>query len=193
MARTAETELVPIWRSRVQPIILHEVSLHPGLTAASIAKRHRLNRATVAAEVARLSNAGVLIATPIGRANQLSLNWDNPTTTHLVALADHTVGLLSDLAKLYAINGVSRVAVFGSWARRHLGEAGPPPDDIDVLVETTGEEWPIVEACLSVSGKRGITISPYILTNKNGDSNAITTAILAGPLVEVSEDERPDS
>lgn len=190
MARTATSELVPVWRSDAQPVILHEVSLHVGLTAATISARHELNRATVASEVRRFVDAGVLIATPVGRANQLALNWSNPATTHLVALADITVGLLTELAGLYQVEGVQRVLVFGSWARRHHGEPGPPPGDIDVLVEIDGDPWLVEERTLAISGRRGVSVDPHIVTP--GASDPITTAILAGPIVEVPKDERLD-
>lgn len=185
MARTADTEVVPVWRSDVQPLILHEISLHAGLTAASIAERHGLNRATVAHEVRRLVDAGVITSTSVGRANQLALNWSNTATAHLVALADLSVGLLVDLAALYQIDGVRRVAVFGSWARRHRGEPGPPPGDIDVLVETDHHDhWSVEEACLAISGRRGVRIDPHIVGD--GPRDAVTAAILDGPLVEVA-------
>ena len=183
MPRTADTELVPVWRSDIQPLILHEVGLHAGLTAATIAGRHKLNRATVAHEVRRLVDAGVLTSTTVGRANQLALNWSNTATAHLVALADLSVGLLIDLAALYEIEGIRRVAVFGSWARRHQGEPGPPPGDVDVLVETDRDPWPVEEACLAIAGKRRMRIDPHIIGDAPPD--AVTAAILDGPLVEV--------
>lgn len=183
MPRTADTELVPVWRSDLQPLVLHEINLHSGLTAASIAARHGLNRASVAFEVRRLVAAGVLVSTPAGRANQLALNWSNPATAHLVALADLSVGLLVDLAALYEVPGVQRVLIFGSWARRHLGEPGPPPGDIDVLVETNSDQWPVEEACLAISGARDVRIDPHVVGPAAAD--AVTAAILAGPLVEV--------
>ena len=173
-----------MWRSDVQPLILHEISLHAGLTAAAIAERHGLNRATVSHEVRRLVEAGVVTSTAVGRANQLALNWSNTATAHLVALADLSVGLLVDLAALYEIDGVRRVAIFGSWARRHLGEAGPPPGDIDVLVETDGDPWPVEEACLAIAGRRGVRIDPQIIGD--GPPDVVTAAILDGPLVEVA-------
>jgi hypothetical protein len=175
-----------VWRSDIQPLVLHEIGLHAGLTAAAIAERHKLNRATVAHEVRRLVDAGVITSTSVGRANQLALNWSNPATAHLVALADLSVGLLIDLAELYEVDGVRRVAVFGSWARRHQGEPGPPPADIDVLIETDGDPWPVEEACLAIAGRRGVGIDPHIIGAAPRD--AVTAAILEGPLVEV---ERP--
>lgn len=183
MPRTADTELVPVWRSDIQPLVLHEISLRAGLTAAAIAERHGLNRATVAHEVRRLVDAGVVTSTPVGRANQLALNWSNTATAHLVALADLSVGLLVDLGGLYQLDGVRRVAVFGSWARRHRGEPGPPPGDIDVLVETDLDPWPVEEACLAIAGRRGVRIDPHIIGD--GPRDAVTAAILEGPLVEV--------
>jgi hypothetical protein len=38
------------------------------------------------------------------------------------------------IAEEFAIPGVKQVVIFGSWAARYAGRAGPPPHDIDVLV-----------------------------------------------------------
>lgn len=54
---------------------------------------------------------------------------------------------------------------------------------IDVLVETDHDSWPVEETCLAISGKRGVTIAPHIVGS--GPRDAVTSAILNGPLVEV--------
>jgi len=38
------------------------------------------------------------------------------------------------IAEEFGSLGAEMVLIFGSWAARHCGEDGPPPNDIDVLV-----------------------------------------------------------
>lgn len=56
-----------------------------------------------------------------------NLHRDRGST--LVTLGPQTV-----IADEFAVVGAAKVIVFGSWAARYHGEAGPIPADIDVLV-----------------------------------------------------------
>jgi hypothetical protein len=186
MVRTAESEILPIWRSDLQPVILHRLSLGIDKTAADIAASTGRNAIVVARQVRPLVEAGVVVGERVGRANVLRLNYEHPATTHLVALANSSVGLLAELADLWLINGVRRVVVFGSWARRHSGEPGPPPRDIDVFVATAAkvEPWPIREACLAIGGRHRVAIDPTILAGKAAAEFAQTH--LDGPTIEIA-------
>jgi DNA-binding transcriptional ArsR family regulator len=185
MGRTAETEILPIWRSDVQPVILHRLSLGVDKTAAEIAASAHLNPIVVARHVRPLVDAGIVTSERVGRANVLRLNRDHPATAHLVALANLSVGLLTELADLYRLRGVRRVVVFGSWARRHRGEPGPPPRDIDVFVETEADvdTWPIQEACLAIAGRHNVAIDPTILPA--GASDKFVDTYLTGPTITI--------
>lgn len=63
------------------------------------------------------------------------------------------------------VDGVERVLVFGSWACRHLGEPGPTPRDIDVLVLGTPDDYPVTSVCLDLSGQYGVEVSPMIVSS----------------------------
>lgn len=185
MGRTAETEILPIWRSDTQPIILHRLSLGVDRTAAEIAASTRLNPIVVARHVRPLIAAGVVSAERVGRANVLRLNYEHPATVHLVALANLSVGLVTELADLHLLTGVRRVVVFGSWARRHRGEPGLPPRDVDVFIETEPDidTWPIREACLAISGRHHVAIDATILPADASDE--FVDAYLAGPTISI--------
>lgn len=43
------------------------------------------------------------------------------------------------IAEEFPIPGAEQVVIFGSWAARCAGEAGPPPHDLDVLVLVLGK------------------------------------------------------
>ena len=75
-------------------------------------------------EARRLLAAGIIRQRSVGRNKVLALVDDHPAVDALRTLVDLTIGPLVDLRRLYTLDGVERVFVFGSWARRHLGEPG---------------------------------------------------------------------
>lgn len=189
MGQTASTETLPFWRSDAQPFLLYSLFYEPsGQTASTIAARFGLSRETVSKEARRLLNAGIIEWRTAGRNKVLALIEDHPAAKALRTLVDLTLGPLIDLKQLYDIDGVEEVYVFGSWARRHLGEPGATPRDIDVLVVGTPEAYDVTTACLELSGRYGIDVSPMIVTarefHERGD-NPLLDDITSGELVKV--------
>ena len=189
MGQTASTETLPFWRSDAQPFLLYSLFWDPpGQTASTIAARFGLSRETVSKEARRLFNAGIIEWRTVGRNKVLALVEDHPATKALRTLVDLTLGPLIDLKRLYDIEGVDEVYVFGSWARRHLGEPGATPRDIDVLVVGNPEAYDVTTACLELSGRYGIDVSPVIVTarefHERGD-NPLLDDITTGELVKV--------
>lgn len=189
MARTATTELLPLWRSEVQPLLLHAVlyDLSPP-TAASVAARYGLDRAVVSREARRLVEAGILHVRVAGRNKELSVDTAHPAIQALRTLVDLTVGPLVDLRALYDIKGVDQVFIFGSWARRHLGEPGPPPNDVDVLVVGSPDDYEVRIACVEVSGRHSVSVSPVVVTAHeyaHRAHNPLLNDITNSPMIEV--------
>ena len=185
MARTARTAILPIWRSDIQPLILHRLALGRERTAAEIAAASGLDPVVVARHVRQLAAAGLIRVERVGRSNLLELDREHPATAHVVALADLSVGLLVDLAQVYDLSGIRRVVVFGSWARRHHGEPGPPPRDVDVFIETEAgiDPWPIQEECLRIGGRHQVAMDVTVLPVT--DSASFADAYLNGPTIEI--------
>jgi predicted nucleotidyltransferase len=180
---------MPIWRSDAQPAILHGVFYGPQpVNASAIAKRFGLARDTVNREARRLQVAGIVTTRTLGRSHVLELAKDHPAASALRTLVDLTLGPLVDLRALYDLKGVERVLVFGSWARRHLGEPGPTPRDVDVLVVGHPNVQNVMGLCLDVSGRLGVDVNPMIVSQQQLDAkghNALLDEIAAGPQVEV--------
>ena len=188
MGQTATTEALPIWRSEAQPAVLYAAFYWNDATAARIASTFGLSPQQVGAEVHRLERAGLVRTHRVGRSAVISIDTDHPAALALRPLVDLTVGPLVDLAKLYELGGVDQVYVFGSWARRHRGEPGPPPRDLDVLVVGTVGRFDVEDACLAISGAHAIDVHPMVVTRAefaDPSSNAILAAIVDGELVEV--------
>ena len=145
---------------------------------------------TVSTEARRLLAAGIIQWNVVGRNKVLAVVDDHPAINALRTLVDLTVGPLVSLKRLYDVDGVEHVWVFGSWARRHLGEPGPTPRDIDVLVVGTPDEYGVTSVCLDLSGQYGIEVNPMIVSNGEFTArgrNQILDQITTGPLVEVRQ------
>ena len=113
---------------------------------------------------------------------------EHPAAGALRTLVDLTLGPLIDLRHLYELTGVQKVLIFGSWARRHLGEPGPTPRDVDVLLVGHPDPPDVEAACLEVSGRLGIDVNPVIVSQSQFESkgdNVLLDEIAAGPMVEV--------
>jgi predicted nucleotidyltransferase len=189
VGNTASTETMPFWRSDAQPALLYSLFYDPRpVNASAIAERFGLARDTVNREARRLTQAGIITWRAVGRSHVLEVVNDHPAISALRTLVDLTVGPLIDLRRLYDLDGVERVFVFGSWARRHLGERGPTPRDIDVLVVGRPDTYAVTSACLEMSGTYGIDVSPMIVNRREFDTrgdNVLLDEITTGPLVEV--------
>lgn len=61
-----------------------------------------------------------------------------------------------------AIPGVSHLYLFGSFAARYMGEEGPAPNDLDVLVVGTSTRNEVYEAAERAEKRVGIPVNPTI-------------------------------
>jgi hypothetical protein len=189
MARTATTQLLPLWRTKIQPLLLYAAFYdRTPPTAATVASRYGVDRAVVSREARRLVEAGILRSRIAGRNKVLTIDDAHPAIQALRTLVDLTVGPLVDLRELYDVDGVDQVFIFGSWARRHLGEPGPPPNDVDVLIVGKPDGYDVNNVCLEVSGRHSIAINPLVISTReyaNRADNPLLNDITDSPTIEV--------
>ncbi|MCE0535806.1 hypothetical protein LWF15_09805 [Kineosporia rhizophila] len=134
--RASASPLLPLLRSRLQGELLARVLL--GSTPISIADLARDLAAplpTVAREVSRLREGGLLVVDKQGRAQLVSANETNPATEPLRQLIAVTFGPRQVVPEEFGdLSGLGELYIFGSWAARYEGEWGSVPGDVDVLV-----------------------------------------------------------
>jgi predicted nucleotidyltransferase len=71
----------------------------------------------------------------IGRSRLLSPNTASPAYRPLRDLVLVAFGPREVIAQEFSnLNGLEGLLIYGSWAARYIGEDGPEPGDIDVLV-----------------------------------------------------------
>jgi predicted nucleotidyltransferase len=129
--------LLPIFRSEAQVKILTWMLLHPEdeVSITGLADRLGIPWLTVQREAGRLVKAGVLAERSLGRARLLSANTESPYFAPLGHIVGYAFGPASVIADAFdRMSGVSEVLIIGSWAERFLGNPGPPPRDVDVVV-----------------------------------------------------------
>lgn len=135
--RTTAPQLLPILRSQVQGDLLAELYLHPEEehSITDLAVIIGASVKSVQQEVDRLVRAGYLEDRRLGTSRLVRAVQGGVLTRPLTDLLAVTYGPLSVLTRaLKDVEDVEQALIYGSWAARYLGEPGPPPADVDVLV-----------------------------------------------------------
>jgi hypothetical protein len=138
-----------LFRSDAQGQILARVLLGPeaGHTVADLARLAGASYATAHREARRTVAAGLAHERQVGRAVVLTAARDHPAYAATAELLRLTYGpevVVPD--ELTGIGGVERAYIYGSWAARRAGEAGPWPRDIDVLLVGDPDRAAVLEA-----------------------------------------------
>lgn len=138
--RTAAPTLAPLFRSSHQLSILASLFLYGGeWTITELAEHAEVPLSTASREVRRLSDAGLVTVEARGQLRLVRANVDLPWVAPLVELLDQTLGPVHHLRALLdetEWETIEDAHIFGSWARRYLGEAGQQPNDLDVVLIT---------------------------------------------------------
>lgn len=186
--------LVPLFRSEQQLRLLTVLFAdEPGeLTVGDLAERAGVAQATASREVARLAEHGIIVTRSLGRNTLVSANWRLSWARELRSILVQTVGVLGRLgAALQGVRGVSEAFVFGSWAARRAGEAGPPPHDIDVLVIGDASLQAVRRACRPLEAQLRVEVNPVVVNVgrwEAKDPDPFVAEVRSQPLVEIPLD-----
>jgi predicted nucleotidyltransferase len=93
------------------------------------------------------------------------------------------VMLAEELAR---IDGIESAFLYGSFAARMLGDAGPAPHDIDVMVLGEPDVDAVYEACARIETAVHRPVNPTILTPEEfAAPSAFLDNVRSGPTVAV--------
>ena len=129
--------LLPILRSENQARLLTIILLAPEreFTLSELADEVGISPPTVTREIRRAEEAGIVTIREVGRAKVVRADSDSvlnePLTQLLLVSFGPAVVTAEELA---GIGGIDSAYIFGSWATRYVGQRGPSPRDLDVLV-----------------------------------------------------------
>lgn len=129
--------LLPILKSDVQGRILSVPYLNPGseYSLTDLARLSKTSIPTVMREIDRVVIAGFLLERRIGPTRLVRVDAEHPTFQNLQALLIYGYGPKLVLERQFAgLNGILEAYIYGSWAARYQGVAGPDPTDVDLLI-----------------------------------------------------------
>lgn len=161
---TAAPELVPIFRSETQARLLAEVFFGRPSSGSDLARRLGLLQSTVARELSRLADAGVVTLEAVGRA-KIVRPATTPYTNALRQLVAYAAGVPHVVRAEYVeVDDIDEVFIHGSWAARFHGTPGPPPNDIDlVIVSATHTRFTLAEHRATIEAATGLTVDQIVL------------------------------
>ncbi|MDN5750360.1 MAG: MarR family transcriptional regulator [Pseudonocardia sp.] len=185
--------LLPIFRSAAQLAVLTELfaGAAPERSIGELAQRTGVPQATVSREVARLVAAGLLVDRAVGRTRLVRARPESPIHDELAALLLKVSGPPVVLGELLAnVPGVREAFVYGSWARRHLGEPGDEPVDLDVLVIADGERATVRAVRAAADGAterlgRDVTVTVLTDAEWTQGTSGFVRSVRESPLVPI--------
>ena len=106
--------------------------------------------------------------------------------TDLFALTYGPKAVLGDV--LTAVRGIEEAYIYGSWAARYSGEAGPVPRDIDVLVVGDSDDDTIFDAARMAERLLGREVNVRRVTPRTwrgARDDPFLTSVRSRPLVAI--------
>jgi DNA-binding transcriptional ArsR family regulator len=191
--RSQPSALAPVLRSDAQARLLAVLLLHPEQehTASDLARRLELPLTTVHGEVHRLLGAGILASREVGRSKLLRANQDNRMVGPLTELVRTTFGPDVIVREEFAdLEGALEVVLFGSWAARFHGEAGPLPADVDVLVVGSPDRTAVYDAADRAQERLGFPVNPTVVSPQRwaAADDPLVRQLRSAPLLVLCEE-----
>jgi len=186
--RTQAPLLAPIFRSDGQARLLSSLLLTgEELSITDLATQAGLAYPTAHREVARLLDAGILSEGQGSRTRLVRANGESPLVEPLREILTVATGPVVILADEFArIDGMESAFLYGSFAARMLGDAGPAPHDIDVMVLGQPDVNAVYEACSRTEDAVHRPVNPTILTPQEfGAPSGFLDNVRSGPAVAV--------
>ncbi|WP_344098645.1 winged helix-turn-helix domain-containing protein [Myceligenerans crystallogenes] len=162
------------------------------ISVSEVARRAEVLPAVAHREVSRLIEAGVLKDRRDGNNRLVSANTQHPLWSLMSQLVAETYGpvpVLRDL--LREIPGVDQAFIYGSWAVRRSGTAGPPPRDVDVLVVGQPSRGDVLDVA-EVAGQRLRTeVNIHLVSREAWDarSDPFLKTVADRPLIALTSTE----
>lgn len=189
--RSAPSSLAPYFRSDAHASILAQILLSPEeLSLSDVSSAAGVPLTTVQREVARLAQAGVLSTRKLGNTRLVQANPDYPLLAPLREIVAATYGPQPVIYEIFAnVENAQLVAIFGSWAARALGEPGPMPHDIDVVVVGEVDEMDVDQLAVDAGRAIGRDVNPVAITPERWHANTdgFVTDLRSRPLVVLHE------
>lgn len=185
--------LNPVLRSDTQGKLLAAILFDPGreLTLSELAERAGTSAPTALREIDRAEAAGLVITRRLGRNRLVRANGVHPLYRSFREVIVGTYGVpVVVTEELADVGGLKELYLFGSWAARYLGETGPAPNDIDILVVGTNVDRDAVYAAAErIEDRVGIPVQVAIRTENEWayGHDPFLTEVRRRPLINLGD------
>lgn len=159
-------------------------------TLSELARSLGLDPATVQREAKRLEDSGLISSRRVGRARLVRANADSPFYAELASLLRKAFGPVPLLREALAgVDGIHAAFIFGSWAARYLGDPGPSPQDVDVLIVGEPSRRDLARALRPVAAQLEAEVNPTVagLADWDDPTTGFLRSVKSGPLVALLE------
>lgn len=187
---TPAPALLPILRSQLVGDVLAIVLLDPDRrwTIPDLADRLRVPYPTLTREIRELEDAGLLVTEHIGRSKLVRANVESPYARPLAELVTMAFGPPRIVGEEFRdVSGIAGLFIFGSFAARAAGEAGPAPADIDVLVLGAPDRDDVYAAARRAEHRLGRPVNTTIRSS-NGwrrANDGFATQVKSSPILTI--------
>jgi predicted nucleotidyltransferase len=150
---------------------------------------------TLHREVERLVETGIVRDRMVGHSRVLSANPESRLVPPLADLLALTYGPPAAIADEFeGLADVDLVLIFGSWAARYYGKAGPMANDVDVLVVGSPDRGAVYDAAERAQKRIGIEVNPTVCSRRRWAEapDALVQEIKSSPF-HVVVDNRSES
>jgi DNA-binding transcriptional ArsR family regulator len=181
------SSLLPLLRSPLVGELLAWLYLHPEerYSVTELARRLGASQSTVSREADRLAEATLVLDERRGNLRLLRANVDTPLARPLGELLALTYGPAAVLGEVLGrVDGIDVAYVYGSWAARYAGEAGPPPRDIDVLVVGAADDDDLADAASAAERRLGREVNLHRVSARawRSGSDPFLTSVRSRPI-----------
>lgn len=189
--------LLPIFRSETQFRLLGELFTRPGLeaTVGEIAQWIEAPQPSVSREIARLEAAGLLRTRKEGNRRLVTAEDSSPVAADLRSMLAKLYGPVAEIrSAVRQLSGVQEARIFGSFARRWLGEPGPVPNDVDLLIVGDVGIDAVWSLAADLSRRLGIEINPVVRTpgEWEQDETGFAATVRTSPRIDVGPAVGPE-
>jgi predicted nucleotidyltransferase len=187
-------QLTPFFRTPAQGRVLAAILFarpEERLTISEIGRRARVPSSSAHREVDRLERYGLVTSERFAQARVVRPNERSPYLGDLRSLVLKAYGPAAVLGELLAqLEGIEGAYVFGSWAARHVGETGPPPGDIDLLVVGNPDPAGLDAVLRDAEAVLAREVQPTVVSPSEWESadSSLLRTIKERPLVPLATD-----
>lgn len=197
--KTPAAELTPFVRSDAVGALLAETLGHPSeeFTLAELGRRTGVAGSVVHREVSRLVESDILVDRYEGRNRLIRANDQHPLFSLMRDLVAATYGPVPVLrAEFEGLRGARKVLIYGSWAARRVGEPGPYPNDLDVLVVGDVPRRKLIGIATRASERLGLEVNVTRVSAEEweaADRSPFVSTVRSRPLIDVRTGARHDA